>query len=46
MDITERFLKYISFDTQSADGQEEIPSTKKQFALARLLADELREMGA
>ena len=46
MDITERFLKYISFDTQSADGQEEIPSTKKQFDLARLLADELREMGA
>ena len=46
MDITERLIKYISFDTQSADGQEEIPSTKKQFDLARLLADELREMGA
>ena len=44
--VTERFLKYVSVDTQSADFQENVPSTDKQFDLAKILADELKEMGA
>jgi tripeptide aminopeptidase len=43
--IVERFLKYVSFDTQSAVDKEEIPSTKKQFELANYIVDELKEMG-
>jgi tripeptide aminopeptidase len=39
--IVERFLKYVSFDTQSAVDKEEIPSTKKQFELANYIVDEL-----
>ena len=45
-DVTERFLRYVSYDTQSAEEKESVPSTDKQFALAELLAKELREMGA
>ena len=44
--VLERFLRYIAVDTQSEDEKETIPSTQKQFDLARMLADELREMGA
>lgn len=44
--VVEKFLKYVSFDTQSKAGEEEIPSTKKQFDLARELAEELKAMGA
>lgn len=44
--VTERFLKYVSFDTQSKDDEEQVPSTKKQRVLAEELAKELREMGA
>ena len=42
----ERFKRYISLDTQSDGDSETSPSTEKQFALARLLAAELKEMGA
>ena len=42
---TERFLRYVSFDTQSADGANAIPSTQKQFDLANALVQEMREMG-
>lgn len=42
----ERFKRYISIDTQSDGDSETSPSTEKQFALARILAAELREMGA
>ena len=45
MDIVERFLKYVSFDTQSADGVDKTPSTDKQLNLARYLKDELTEIG-
>ena len=44
-DIVERFFKYISIDTQSNEDSDSTPSTKKQFDLARVLADEMREMG-
>ena len=46
MTTTERFLKYVAVDTNSLPGIEKVPSTDKQFDLANILADELREMGA
>ncbi len=44
--VIERFLNYISFDTQSAEEQNQVPSTEKQFRLAEYLADELKNLGA
>lgn len=44
--VVDKFLRYISYDTQSEDEQEQQPSTQKQFVLANVLADELRQMGA
>ena len=45
MTIVERFLKYVSFDTQSAEDSETTPSTEKQWALARYLKEELESIG-
>lgn len=45
MTIVERFLKYVSFDTQSAEDSETTPSTEKQWALARFLKEELEGIG-
>ncbi len=45
MDIVERFLKYVSFDTQSAEDQDTTPSTAKQLKLAEYLRDELTNIG-
>ena len=45
MDIVKRFLKYVSFDTQSADDTGKTPSTDKQLALAEYLKQELAEIG-
>ena len=45
-DVTERFLRYVSVDTQSMDDQEAYPSTEKQKKLAAMLRDELINMGA
>ena len=45
MNIVDRFLKYISFDTQSSEESETTPSTAKQFNLANYLKDELTELG-
>ena len=44
-DVLDRFLRYVKIDTQSEENGLH-PSTKKQFDLARLLAEELRGMGA
>ena len=44
--VIDKFLRYVSYDTQSKDEQEQLPSTEKQFALARLLEEELKAMGA
>ena len=44
--VLERFLHYVSFDTQSMDDQEQVPSTEKQLALAKALKEELEAMGA
>lgn len=45
MDITERFLSYVAFDTQSSEESTTTPSTHKQFALATHLIDELKGLG-
>ena len=37
----DRFLRYVKVDTQSAEDQNTVPSTKKQFDLARMLEKEL-----
>ena len=43
--ITNRFIKYISIDTQSDPNNPEFPSTEKQWKLAKLLVEELTEIG-
>ena len=35
MTLVERFLKYVSFDTQSSEESETTPSTPKQLVLAK-----------
>ena len=45
MDITERFLNYTKFDTQSAEDSQSVPSTKKQLAFAGYLMKELKAEG-
>lgn len=45
MDIIERFLKYVSIDTQSAEDTGKTPSTNKQWDLAHYLKDELESIG-
>ncbi len=45
MDIVERFLKYVSFDTQSAEDAGKTPSTDKQLKLAEYLKAELEGIG-
>ena len=42
----ERFLRYVQIDTESDPAADTTPTTAKQFNLSRLLADELRAMGA
>lgn len=46
MTLKERFLNYVSIDTQSSEDSETMPSTEKQWVLARLLEKELLELGA
>ncbi|OYV86946.1 MAG: peptidase T [Ignavibacteriae bacterium 37-53-5] len=41
----ERLLKYVRIDTQSKEDAGQVPSTRKQFDLARVLLKELRELG-
>ena len=43
--LIERFVRYCKIDTQSSETSETYPSTKKQFDLAKILVDELREIG-
>ncbi len=44
--ILQRFLRYVAVDTESKSHQESVPSTAKQFDLAKILHDELVAMGA
>ncbi|MDD4534019.1 MAG: peptidase T [Prevotella sp.] len=45
MDITERFINYTKFDTQSAEDSQTVPSTLKQLELAKYLKKELEHEG-
>src|SRR5574344_2185274 len=45
MNITERFLNYTKFDTQSAEDSETVPSTSKQLIFAKYLKEELQNEG-
>ncbi len=44
--VKERFLEYIAMDTQSQDDADTVPSTEKQWQLARRLEQELKDIGA
>jgi tripeptide aminopeptidase len=43
--VTERFLRYVTIDTQSDPSSETVPSTEKQKDLGRMLVYELLAMG-
>lgn len=43
--IIDRFVKYVKIDTQSDPNNPAFPSTEKQWDLARLLVEELKEIG-
>ena len=45
MNVIERFLKYVSFDTQSDENSKTCPTTAKQKLLGAELAAELSQMG-
>jgi tripeptide aminopeptidase len=44
--VVDRFLRYARIDTQSNEDATSTPSTDKQWTLANLLAEELRQLGA
>jgi len=43
--ILDRFLRYVSVDTQSCEESQTQPSAAKEFDLLRMLRDELKTMG-
>ncbi|MTD86213.1 peptidase, partial [Escherichia coli] len=43
--LRERFLNYVSLDTQSKAGVRQVPSTEGQWKLLHLLKDQLEAMG-
>ena len=45
MTVLDRFLRYVTYDTQSREDSDTYPSTPGQLVLLRDLADELRDMG-
>lgn len=45
MNVTDRFLRYVKYDTQSDELTNLTPSTPGQFAFAQILEKELRELG-
>ena len=45
MEITERFLNYVKFDTQSDENSNSVPSTPKQLVFAEFLKKELENEG-
>jgi tripeptide aminopeptidase len=44
--LEDRLIRYVVIDTQSDESERTSPSTAKQYDLLRLLADELRSLGA
>ena len=45
MNLVERFLKYVSFDTQSDENSGVTPSSAKQMVFAQYLKNELEDLG-
>jgi len=45
MELVQRFLKYVSYDTQSSETSSSAPSTAKQKVLAKVLAQDLKDLG-
>ena len=45
MTVTDRFLKYVAFDTQSSETTGTTPSTPGQLVFAEALVKELKEIG-
>ena len=45
MNVLERFLKYVSFDTMSDEFSETCPSSEKQKVLGAYLVEEMKAMG-
>ena len=45
MNIVERFLNYVSYDTQSSEDSNTTPSTAKQLVFAKALKEELEDEG-
>lgn len=43
--ITDRFIRYVTIDTQSDPNNPEFPSTEKQWDLAKVLVDDLKSIG-
>lgn len=43
--LLDRFLNYVSFDTQSKTGVRQVPSTEGQWKLAQVLQQELMALG-
>lgn len=43
--ITDKFLRYVKFDTRSSEESHSVPTTEKQLILAKRLSEELRNMG-
>ncbi len=43
--VLERFLRYVTYDTQADENSPTYPSTSKQLVLLRDLAEELRSLG-
>lgn len=45
MRVDERFLKYVSYWTTSEEDKDIIPSSEREFALAKVLEQELKDFG-
>ena len=45
MEVEERLLKYISIKTPCDENSDKVPTTSCQFNLAKILADELKDLG-
>ena len=45
MELKDRFLKYVAFDTQSDENSETFPSTEKQKVLLKHLSEEMIALG-
>lgn len=43
--VSQRFLRYVAFDTQSDEFSQSCPSTEKQLALGKALVEEMQKMG-